>query len=178
MSGYTNLLIPIQILYINLISDGMPALALAFTPHDNGIMKMKPQKDLELLGRRDFFYVALVGLSGGLIALGAYLYFLPMNAGIGRAAAFSIIAIMTSFVLIDMWLLHKNIFSNLKKLRSPVFLAAFFTPFIFQYLIVTIAPLARVFKTYPVSTIHYLTFILMASSILLAITVIKKLVSR
>lgn len=176
--GFTGLLIPIQILYINLISDGLPALALAFTPRDAEIMKSKPQTDLELLSKRDFIYVALIGLSGGLIALFANIYFAATNPDLGRAAAFSIIAIMTSFVLIDMWLLHKNIFKNLKKLWSPVFLASFLMPFIFQYLIVTIDGFAHMFKTQSVSNLQYITFVAWASLILPAIAIIKKLVSR
>ncbi len=178
MFGHTDLLIPIQILYINLISDGLPALALAFTPHEHDIMRTKPQKDLELLKGRDFLHVVLIGLCGGLLALGAYLLYAPANPELGRTASFSIIAIMTSFVLIDMWLLHKNIFRNLRKLRSPIFIAAFLTPLAFQYVIVTVDPISHIFKTHSIDTVQYLAFMAIAILILPAITVVKKFTKR
>lgn len=46
-TGDTNILLPVQILWINLISDTIPALALAFENADKDIMSKKPRKQSE-----------------------------------------------------------------------------------------------------------------------------------
>ena len=84
-----------QILWINLITDGLPALALAFdrTP---GVMRQRPRPaDSPLLDRPSVQFVAAVGTMNGLLALGV-LGVVPMfgyGLDVTRAAAFHFMAI-------------------------------------------------------------------------------------
>jgi Ca2+-transporting ATPase len=56
-------LLPIQILWINLVTDSMPALALAAEPHEHDIMHRPPRPPQEgLLARGLGTYIAVVGL--------------------------------------------------------------------------------------------------------------------
>jgi Ca2+-transporting ATPase len=61
-------LVPIQILWINLVTDGLPALALGVDPPDKNIMSRPPRKSNESifsrgLGSQIFFSGLLIGLS-------------------------------------------------------------------------------------------------------------------
>ncbi|MEM5835036.1 MAG: calcium-translocating P-type ATPase, PMCA-type [Candidatus Aenigmatarchaeota archaeon] len=70
------LLYPIQILWINLVTDGLPALALSFEPAEPEIMKRRPREKNEgLLDKKTIIKILILGivlsfsvlLSGGLI---------------------------------------------------------------------------------------------------------------
>jgi Ca2+-transporting ATPase len=50
MMGYPLIFLPLAILWMNLVTDSLPALALAVEPEDKGIMKRSPRKDGLLKG--------------------------------------------------------------------------------------------------------------------------------
>jgi Ca2+-transporting ATPase len=67
--------IAVQLLWINLATDGLPALALGVDPPAAGIMKRKPRKkDERIVDRETFYFLASIGIcaSAALLALYAY----------------------------------------------------------------------------------------------------------
>ena len=67
-------LVPIQLLWLNLVTDSLPALALGMEPVEKGVMKQKPRNPKDSIFAHGFavsmvFYGVLVGL----ITLAAYL---------------------------------------------------------------------------------------------------------
>jgi Ca2+-transporting ATPase len=68
-------LLPIQILWMNLVTDGIPALALAVDPKAPDLMKRRPRRpDAMLLDGKRFLAVGLEGVMLSVIALGAFVY--------------------------------------------------------------------------------------------------------
>jgi Ca2+-transporting ATPase len=64
-------LLPLQILWINLVTDGLPGLALAVEPSEPGVMQRKPFHPREnIFGRGMGWHILWVGLLMGVVSLG------------------------------------------------------------------------------------------------------------
>ncbi|MBI2641283.1 cation-translocating P-type ATPase, partial [Candidatus Roizmanbacteria bacterium] len=175
--GIPNLFYAIQLLYINLITDGIPALALAFSPREENSMRRPPAKELELLSLFGKKYIFSVGILATIIVLASYFIFADGEV-FRRTAAFSVLALIQSFIFIDLWLSHHPLHRHFKKLFSAVFFVAFSVPFITQYFILKIPSLAQSFKIETVSTTTYFSFVFIAFFILVGIKGVKKMITR
>lgn len=87
-----SVLLPLQILWINLVTDVLPALSLSLDPSEPMAMKRPPRRREEnLLTRNDVKRMVLYGLTLGSAAIGCYLAFMrlfPDGGFRAREAAF------------------------------------------------------------------------------------------
>jgi Ca2+-transporting ATPase len=174
--GFNHILFPIQLLYINLVTDGVPALSLAFSPRAGHLMKEEPARELELLKSKEKTYILMVGMITSIITLFAYWYFLKTSEGIAKAAVFSVLTLIQSFIYVDLWLSHRSLHTHLKTLISPMFLAAFLFPFITQLMIVRIPAFAEVFNISQASYVQFGMFIFLSAFVLVGIRGVKKMI--
>ena len=127
-----NPLTPILILWINLVTDSLPALALSMDPAEHDIMTRKPRDP-----RKGFFSKGMIwriiyqGATIGLISLAAYMIgFRDGGQPLGQTMAFAVLGFSQFFHIRN---LHSNrrssfrtsIFSN-KPLLGAIFISALF----------------------------------------------------
>ena len=94
-------LLPIQILWINLVTDSLPALALAVDPAEKDIMNKKPKKEKGIFTKGMSLRVIYQGIMIGLITLAAFIIGLATPSAttdaekiqIGQTMAFCVLAL-------------------------------------------------------------------------------------
>jgi Ca2+-transporting ATPase len=146
-------LLPIHILWMNLVTDGFPALALAVDPKAPDLMKRPPRRtDAQLLGRSRLLSIGGEGLMLGLIALGAFsysLYGLHQDLDQARTVAFTVMVLAQLVHAFnsrsDRWsLVQLGIGTN------QALLLAFFLSLVVHVAVLTLPFLQPIFKVAPV----------------------------
>lgn len=93
--GWPAPLLPIQLLWINLVTDGFPALALSLEPPEPGVMLRKPRPPSEsILTWRSGWSILVQGLLVGGVALTAFAFIYlrhPHDAAEARAMTFCVV---------------------------------------------------------------------------------------
>lgn len=141
----------LQILWINLVEDGLPNIALAFEPKEKDLMKQKPQsRDIPLLTREMKAIIFIIGLITDLILLALFIFLWKQTNDIHytRTMIFACLTIDSLFYVFSCKSLRRNIwhtnpFSNKFLIGACAFgvlmlLVAIYMPF-FQNLFSTVS---------------------------------------
>lgn len=99
LMGWGQPLLPIHILWVNLVTDSLPALALGVDPAEDDIMKRKPQIGEGLINKSGLWRILYQGVMVGGLTLFAYQYGSGLlwnpegNHEMGQTMAFAVLAI-------------------------------------------------------------------------------------
>ena len=173
-------LLPLQILWINLVTDGLPALALGVDPGSPRVMERQPRDaDESILTRRRQGQVLW---QGALITVGALLLYLGADRGWfvtdgpqhGQTMLFATIVLtqlMHSFTFRSE---TRSVFSR-ESLRNKWLIWAFLGSVALQMLVIYVPAFQRVFKTQALG-IHDWTAVIAAALVPIVLIDVTKLV--
>ena len=142
-------LYPVQILWINLITDGLPALALSVDPARKDIMKRKPKKKTEgIINKKLALLIGGIGLKKSFIILGTFLIvWWHSGMALARTALFTAF-ILYEFVRIAVIRYDEQLNSFKDWFSNKLLVYSLLTSLILQ-LIIIYTPLAKYFKVAP-----------------------------
>lgn len=133
-------LLPAQILWINLVSDGLPALALAVDPKNPNSMQKKPRaKDSKIINLRVFGLLTIIGLIVSGITLTIYWYVLSTTDDLVLARSYA----FTSLIVLQMavaFVIHGRGKFNFNLLGAVIL------TLILQFIIMTTPQLHSIFE--------------------------------
>jgi len=175
-----------QILWINLLTDSGPALALGLEPADHDVM-LRPPRDPRspVIGRRMWFDIALVGVVMAASTLGVMDWALPggliSGAGSGLGFAHAQTLAFTTLVLGQLFNAFNSRFAHHSAFRRPFanrwLWAAVAVSLALQVAVVHAPFLQRAFGTVPLAAGDWLVCTA-AASVVLWVTELEKLVVR
>ncbi len=169
-------LLPIHILWVNLVTDGLPALALGVEPIDPAIMKRLPRKPCEhVVTKKLGLTIILQGVFIAACCLLAFVFVLYVeNEGIGRArtAAFIVLACSQLFHAYNCRSMTRSVF-RLGFMSNPKLILATVTSFLLQVAVVYFPFSRRIFKTEPLGLADWVMVLAVSTFPLLAMEVCK-----
>ncbi|MFH1133576.1 MAG: cation-translocating P-type ATPase [Nanoarchaeota archaeon] len=160
-------LIPLQILLMNLVTDGLPALGLSVEAQDDDVMRRKPRNPKgRPLTRNTLLFILLFGL---IMAAGTLWIFHRYGAGavteeelrLPRTIAFSTLVMFEMFAVLGSRSLHA--FKKLNPFSNRWLFAAVLSSIAIQAAIIYVSPLQSVFGTVPLSAIQVIEILAVAS---------------
>lgn len=166
-------LLPLQLLWMNLVTDGLPAIALGMEPYGAGIMKRKPRNPKEkVLDRRSLEFVMIVGVLIGAVTL--YLFYLELpDVARARSVAFSTLVILEMAVALS-FRSPEYLFSS-KIGDNKIFWISIVSSILLQFLIVQVPFFNPIFDTTPLSLTDWSRIFVAAFAVFVLIEINKVL---
>ncbi len=142
-------LLPTQILWINLVTDSPPSIALAFESAEKDIMKDRPRRQTESIINREMkVLIGVIGLLIGLMALGIFWWKLNQGYDLihARTLAFTTLSVATLFCVFSARSLHTAIWRK-NILENKILLMTFGLGLILQIMAVYLPAMQVLFHT-------------------------------
>jgi Ca2+-transporting ATPase len=146
-------LLPIHILFLNLVTDGLPALALGKEKLDEDLMKRPPRKKNENMINEKFPMLFVSGLVATVVVLVAFLLqnpFVSANLLKAQTIAFATLVIFELVFVFDCRSETKNLF-QVGLFSNKALLLAVFVSLLLTVAVIQVSLISQFFKTVPLS---------------------------
>jgi len=170
-------LLAIHILWINLVTDGLPGLALASEPAETNIMKRPPRNSKENIFSNGMgIHILWVGFLMGIVTLGIQFWAINSENSHWQTMAFTVLCFSQMGHVMAIRSERESLF-KIGIFSNKALLGALFLTVILQLTIIYVPFFNNIFKTQPLS-IYELALTLAASSIVFWAVEIEKWVIR
>ncbi|WP_258359395.1 cation-translocating P-type ATPase [Moorella sulfitireducens] len=158
ISGLPLPLLPIQILWMNLVTDGLPAMALGLDSKEPDVMQRPPRPPGESVFARGLGRgMAVLGLQIGLATLAVFILGLYLGNGdlaTARTLSFTTLVMAQLFAVFECRSEHHSPFA-VGYLSNPYLVMAVACSATMQLLVIYLPLLQAVFKTVPLNPFHW-----------------------
>lgn len=104
-------LLPIQILWVNLVTDGLPALALTMEPIEKDVMSRPPRKpDASITGHGLLWSMVGIGVLMAIVTLSLFAFGMQFSLVKARTIAFSALSFLQMAHVLNCKSLDKSLF--------------------------------------------------------------------
>lgn len=143
--GFPLLLLPLQILMMNLVTDNFPTLGLGMEPADKIVMLRKPRKSSDkVLGKFSFIWILLIGIVIGFLCLFLFSRYFDSGIDTARTIAFTSLVVFQMFIVVS----SRNFkFSSLNLTNNPWLMLGIVFALLLQVFIVYASVLQKIFGT-------------------------------
>ena len=174
-------LVAIQLLWLNLVTDGLQDMALSFEREPDTIMKEKPRNPKEGLFDKSLVTSLLIsGLYMGIVVFGIWVFMikvLNIDILVARGYILLLMVFMQNFHVFNCRSERKSAFEN--KLKNNKILAfSIISSLLLQIIVMEIDRLANLLQTTSIPYLHMLILILLACPIIFVMELYKYLKNK
>jgi len=176
-------LLPVQIIWMNIVTNGLQDVAMAFEPAEKDIELQPPRPRNEpVISRLLMERIIIMGMVLALGTLGIYLWQINQGSGIGHARTMA----LTTLVLFQLF----NVFNSRSETRSVFLMNPLSNPFLFFSIVASVAaqliaiywpPLQSVLSLAPLSLRDWALILPVAATVIVVVEadkVIRKIMRR
>lgn len=189
--GLPEVLSPVQLLWVNLVTDGLPATALGFNPPSPDSMRQKPRaRDEPLVGRWLFIRYLIIGTYVGLATIAGFIWFstlasrgphlswltiknLPCEAAsIASTVALSVLVVIEMANALNSLSENESLLS-LGPQANPILIVSIATSLILHYFILYTPYLAKIFGVAPLNLEEWTAVLALSAPVILIDEILK-----
>lgn len=171
-------LLPIHILWINLITDGLPGLAFTVEPAEKGIMQRAPRPPEENIFAHGIWqHIIWVGLFVAGISIAAMAWAISRNVAYWQTIVFTVLTVSQLFHSLAVRSENASLFSIGVFSNLPMLAAVLFT-LLLQLAVIYLPALNSIFYTQPLPMYDLAVCLALSSLVLFAVEIEKWLVRR
>ena len=135
---------PVHLLFMNLLTDSLPAIAIGMEPSDKSLLRMPPRNHKEGLLTKDFIQKILI--QGGLVAIATVIsYYIGLNVSSGFATTMAFLTLTIARLFHCFNCRNDKPISKIKLLSNKFSVMAFVAGLIFIGGVIVITPLSGLF---------------------------------
>lgn len=174
IAGYPLPVLPLQILWINIATDSLPALALGKSAADPGIMKEKPHPKKENIFKKFFVFIIVTVIVQTIANIIGYMYGLRLDEAAGIATSDMSIPSYARTIVFTQIVVFELLFAfickdekslTIKSFTSNKFLiGAVIISFVLQLAMLYLPFMQSIFRTVPLGPTEWLLVIALSST--------------
>ncbi|MFC1853193.1 cation-translocating P-type ATPase, partial [candidate division CSSED10-310 bacterium] len=172
--------LPAQILWLNLVTNGLQDVALAFEPAERGILKRPPRNPKE--GILSSLMIQRTLIMGVVLALGTlFVYYSRLTAGASldaaRTAALTTMVFFQFYQALNCRSETQSLFRMSLK-ENPFLMFSMIAALFAQLAVIYVPPLQWIFRTVPISVTGWIEILAVTISIVVVVEVDKNIRQR